>query len=230
MEQLLMSISDELERIWDFFQNHQHLAKFLGVGIKISIVVVAVKIIGKILGKNIARFFALRKATPLKVKMSDQREKTLVKMIENSIAYILKFAALVLILTILGVDTTALAISAGFIGVVAGMGAQTVIRDVIVGFFIIFEDQFSVGDRVRINANVLIEGTVQVIGLRTTKILADAGEEIIVPNGSILQVAILDENEDEEAKPVRVAEIKNRKAGYKITRSKKDVIRKKRRR
>lgn len=227
MEQLLIEINQLLQIVLDYIASYDY-SKLLEIGLKILIVVIAVKIVGKILSRSVIKFFKLRESTPLKLKMSDQREQTLVKMIDNSIAYLLKFGAFIIILKICGVDTTALAISAGFVGVVAGMGAQTVIRDVIVGFFIIFEDQFSVGDKVRINANVLIEGVVQVIGLRTTKIVATNGEEIIVPNGSILQVAILT---DEECSTSRgVAEIKNRQAGHKITRTKKDVIRKKRRR
>src|SRR5690606_17721946 len=59
------------------------------------------------------------------------------------------------------------------------------VRDVITGFFIIFEDQFSVGDYVRINQ---AEGTVQEIGLRTTKVQAWTGEIFIFPNGSVTEV------------------------------------------
>src|SRR5699024_4596884 len=58
-------------------------------------------------------------------------------------------------------------------------------RDVITGFFIIFEDQFSVGDYVAVAG---IEGTVEEIGLRTTKVLSWTGEMNVVPNGDITQV------------------------------------------
>ena len=58
-------------------------------------------------------------------------------------------------------------------------------KDVITGFFIIFEDQFAVGDYVRVGQ---FEGTVEEIGLRTSKIKGISGEMNIIPNGSILEV------------------------------------------
>ena len=57
----------------------------------------------------------------------------------------------------------------GYLGLAVGFGAQSLVKDVITGFFIIFEDQFSVGDYVKIGTAV---GTVEEIGLRTTKIKA----------------------------------------------------------
>src|SRR5699024_5187440 len=58
-------------------------------------------------------------------------------------------------------------------------------KDIISGFFIIFEDQFSVGDYVEISG---VEGTVEMIGLRTTKIHGWTGEQYVIPNGDITQV------------------------------------------
>ena len=58
-------------------------------------------------------------------------------------------------------------------------------KDIIAGFFIIFEDQFSVGDYIRINP---FEGEVLEIGLRTTKLKSKIGELHVIPNGSIIQV------------------------------------------
>ena len=56
----------------------------------------------------------------------------------------------------------------GCVGLAIGFGAQSLVKDVITGFFIIFEDQFGVGDYIKINA---AEGTVVEIGLRTTKLM-----------------------------------------------------------
>ena len=75
--------------------------------------------------------------------------------------------------------------SAGVLGLAVGFGAQSLVKDIISGFFIIFEDQFSVGDYVEIGATM---GTVEEIGLRTTKISAYGGEIHIIPNGNITQV------------------------------------------
>jgi small conductance mechanosensitive channel len=59
---------------------------------------------------------------------------------------------------------------------------------VITGFFIIFEDQFGVGDNVMINTNLQIRGNIDEVGLRITKVRAYTGEMHIIPNSQILQV------------------------------------------
>ncbi|PNB70813.1 mechanosensitive ion channel protein MscS, partial [Pseudomonas sp. FW305-BF6] len=64
-------------------------------------------------------------------------------------------------------------------------GAQSLVKDIISGFFILFEDQFSVGDYIRIQT---FEGTVQSIGLKTTKIRSATGELHIIQNGMITEV------------------------------------------
>src|SRR5699024_9663909 len=71
---------------------------------------------------------------------------------------------------------------AGVAGLAIGFGAQSLVRDVIAGFFIIFEDQFSVGDYIETSE---IEGDVVVIGLRTTKLRSYYGQTYVIPNGKI---------------------------------------------
>ena len=83
------------------------------------------------------------------------------------------------------IDVKGLLAGAGVLGLAVGFGAQSLVKDVITGFFIIFEDQFSVGDYVKIG---IAEGTVEEIGLRTTKIKSFTGEISILPNGTIIQV------------------------------------------
>src|SRR5699024_2800614 len=67
-------------------------------------------------------------------------------------------------------------------GLAIGFGAQTLVKDIIAGFFIIFEDQFSVGDYIEIGQ---IEGDVEVIGLRTTTLRSYFGQQYVIPNGNI---------------------------------------------
>ena len=71
------------------------------------------------------------------------------------------------------------------VGWLAGFGAQSLVKDVISGFFIIFEDQYGVGDFVKIQD---ITGTVEEIGLRITKIRGFKGDINIIPNGQITVV------------------------------------------
>lgn len=136
--------------------------------------------IGKIAIRN---FFKVRTKSPLRI--SERREATLVKLLENILTYAIYFITIMMVLSALTIDVKAMLAGAGIVGLAVGFGAQSLVKDVITGFFIIFEDQFSVGDYVRIGS---FEGTVEEIGLRTTKIKSFTGEINILPNGSIIEV------------------------------------------
>ena len=85
-----------------------------------------------------------------RLRPSERREKTLLKLLENTLAYVVYFAAIIAVLSAFGIDITGLLAGAGVLGFAVGFGAQSLVKDVISGFFIIFEDQFSVGDYVKI--------------------------------------------------------------------------------
>nr|WP_230497330.1 mechanosensitive ion channel family protein [Pseudoneobacillus rhizosphaerae] len=136
--------------------------------------------IGKVAINNI---FKVRLKSP--IRTSERRETTLMKLLENILTYVISFMAFLMILSTLTIDVKALLAGAGIVGLAVGFGAQNLVKDIITGFFIIFEDQFSVGDQVRIGT---LEGVVQEIGLRTTKLKSGSGELHILPNGSIIQV------------------------------------------
>lgn len=136
--------------------------------------------IGKIAIRN---FFKVRTRGPLRI--TERREATLMKLLENVLTYVVYFIAIMMILSALTINVQAMLAGAGIVGLAVGFGAQSLVKDIITGFFIIFEDQFSVGDYVRIGQ---FEGTVEEIGLRTTKIKSFTGEINILPNGSIVEV------------------------------------------
>jgi moderate conductance mechanosensitive channel len=136
--------------------------------------------VGKIAIRN---FFKVRTRGPLRI--TERREATLMKLLENVLSYVVYFIAIMSILAALTIDVKAMLAGAGIVGLAVGFGAQSLVKDIITGFFIIFEDQFSVGDYVRIGQ---FEGTVEEIGLRTTKIKNFTGEMNILPNGSIVEV------------------------------------------
>ncbi|NRK74326.1 mechanosensitive ion channel, partial [Salmonella enterica subsp. enterica serovar Typhi] len=100
------------------------------------------------------------------------------------------------------IDVKALLAGAGIVGLAVGFGAQSLVKDIITGFFIIFEDQFSVGDQVRIGT---YEGVVEEIGLRTTKIKGFTGEVNIIPNGSIIEVTNFSINNSKAIVDVSIA-------------------------
>lgn len=136
--------------------------------------------IGKLAIQNI---FKVRTRSPLQI--SERREATIMKLLTNILQYVVYFITLMTILSTLTIDVRAMLAGAGIVGLAVGFGAQNLVRDIITGFFIIFEDQFSVGDFIRVGQ---FEGTVEEIGLRTTKIKSWTGELHILPNGSIVEV------------------------------------------
>ena len=125
---------------------------------------------------------------PLETAVDDlgkvQRAQTLRPLMKNVSLYSLSFLALVVILHEVGVDIQALLVSAGVLGLAVGLGAQTLIKDVITGFFILFEGLVGVGDVIEVGGHT---GTVETIGLRVTKMRLLNGAQRIVPNGELTQ-------------------------------------------
>ncbi|KAA0546030.1 mechanosensitive ion channel family protein [Bacillus sp. BGMRC 2118] len=151
--------------------------------LKIILILIMSTILIRIGKVAVQKFFLIRTKSPLKV--TERREATLVKLLINILTYVIYFIAFIMILEVFTINVTALLAGAGVAGLAIGFGAQNLVRDVITGFFIIFEDQFSVGDYIRTGS---FEGTVEEIGLRITKVKSVGGEIHIIPNGSIVEV------------------------------------------
>lgn len=98
--------------------------------------------------------------------------------------------AAVSILDRLGVRTGSILASLGIAGIAVGFGAQTLVRDLIAGIFMLAEGQLSVGDTVKLHTSSgPVQGTVEKISVRTTTVRGAEGEAQIVPNGEIKLVA-----------------------------------------
>lgn len=108
------------------------------------------------------------------------QSNTFTTMIAAMLKYIAWIFAFVWILGIFGVNTTAVLAGIGIMGLVLGFGAQSLIEDIITGFFIIFEGQYVIGDIIILDD---FRGTVRSIGVRTT-VIEDAGGNLKVVNNS----------------------------------------------
>ena len=84
-----------------------------------------------------------------------------------------------------GFDLGPLIASAGIVGVALGLGAQTLVRDILSGIFMLIEDQYGVGDSVAV---LEIEGVVEKVGLRVTTVRDGQGTLWYLRNGEILKV------------------------------------------
>ncbi|MFZ5597392.1 MAG: mechanosensitive ion channel family protein [Bacillota bacterium] len=151
--------------------------------LKIAGIIVAARITANFIRAVIVHMFS-RKL--IKDGIENRRAKTMESLLKNITTYLVFFVAGIMILQALNIDTGPILASAGILGLAVGFGAQNLVKDVISGFFIIFEDQFSVGDYVEIGG---VTGTVEEIGLRACKIRQWTGQLHIIPNGGIAQIA-----------------------------------------
>ena len=151
---------------------------------KILAVVILSRIVVRITQAAVNRVFQHRQSS--KLQLEQRRVDTMRVLVNNVVGYTIYFLAVLLVLELIGIDLGPVLVSAGVLGLAVSFGAQSLVKDVITGFFIIFEDQFAVGDFVTINNN--ITGTVQEIGLRVTRISSWTGEVHIFANGTITQV------------------------------------------
>lgn len=116
----------------------------------------------------------------------DRRTKTIFRVIHSTGTVIIVTTALMMILTELGVEVTPVLASVGFVGLAFGLGAQTLVKDMIAGLFILIENQYTVGDVVEIGG---ITGNVEKMTLRATELRDLYGTVHVIPNGEIRIVA-----------------------------------------
>jgi moderate conductance mechanosensitive channel len=151
--------------------------KIISIIFTIIIMYIVVKLSSRIIDRTI------KKQGRFKFSLDEKKANTLGAVLKSILKYIVYFLGIGYILTeIFGTISLTLA-SIG--GVAIGFGSQSIVKDIINGFFILFEDQFSVGDLIEVNSK---SGIVESIELRVTKIRDFSGDLHIIPNGMVAQV------------------------------------------
>ncbi|OSA90974.1 UNVERIFIED_ORG: mechanosensitive ion channel protein [Clostridium botulinum] len=117
------------------------------------------------------------------LSLDSQRAKTLGEVMKSVLKYSVYFIGVASIISTLFNGLSFTFASMG--GLAVGFGAQSLIKDLINGFFILFEDQFGVGDHITVGT---FSGLVESIGIRTTIIKDFTGDIHSIPNGSIIEV------------------------------------------
>jgi len=159
----------------------ENLILWWGKFITIIIILVVAKIVLSILNKVIEKSLTpLEKSKNYKKRIS--RANTLIPLLQSVSKYVIFFIAGVMMLKKLGVDTTAVIASAGVVGLAIGFGAQSLVKDVLSGAFLLFEGAISVGDSVNVGEH---SGTVEVIGLRNIHLRKFSGELRVIPYGEV---------------------------------------------
>ncbi|WP_339268033.1 mechanosensitive ion channel domain-containing protein [Paenibacillus sp. FSL R5-0470] len=171
------------DKVWNWFTDADMWANVLFSGLRILIIYLLTRVIIKIVSNIIDR--SLERKTGGRILSNTRRFTTVGELMKNVVTVICNFVMIMLVLSELHFDLAPLLAGAGVLGLAVGFGAQSLVKDVITGFFIILEDQFAVGDVIQTGT---YKGTVELIGLRTTRLLSATGEVFIIPNGLITNV------------------------------------------
>jgi small-conductance mechanosensitive channel len=120
-----------------------------------------------------------------------QRARTIGSLLKSIVSGVIFAVVLVMAISELGYDITPLITSAGILGVALGFGAQSLVKDFLSGIFMIFEDQYGVGDTINLGE---VSGTVEAVSMRVTRLRDVDGTVWYVRNGEILRVGNQSQN------------------------------------
>ncbi|NUN14679.1 MAG: mechanosensitive ion channel family protein [Myxococcales bacterium] len=131
------------------------------------------------------RYLGKLVAMAVRRSMRSKRSETLMPIAESVIRIVFTATGVIMALNNLGMDVVTVIAGAGIVGIAVGFGAQSLVKDMISGFFLIADDVLSVGDFVEIGDK---KGEVEAIGLRMTRVRAFRGHVWHIPNGDITVV------------------------------------------
>lgn len=140
---------------------------------------------GRLENSRHATATAMIVAAPLLSERREQRARTTASVLKSLTTAVLSTVALLTVLDLLSIPVAPLLASAGIVGVAVGFGAQSLVKDVISGLFMIVEDQYGVGDVVDLGS---ASGVVEAVGLRITRLRDTDGTVWYLRNGEVLRV------------------------------------------
>ncbi|MDQ0508170.1 small conductance mechanosensitive channel [Peptoniphilus ivorii] len=159
--------------------NESGSLSIVGTIVVAGILIVATRILVAVIENAIEKYIQDREK---KKKSNQRRVMTLTRLAANLSKYGIYFFAVLLMLRLLHVNTSTIIATAGVGSLAIAMGAQVMVKDFINGFFILFEDQYGVGDYVECAEK---KGIVIEVGVRVTKIRDFDGSIHIIPNSEI---------------------------------------------
>lgn len=155
----------------------------LGGGLRVLLIATIAFVLVRV-GQLLVRRFEqdVSVGTGLEVLERAKRAKTLGGLVQNVLTTLVVIVATMMILREVGLDITPILTGAGILGLAVGFGAQTLVKDIISGFFLILENDVRIGDFVDIGAH---SGIVEEMNLRTIVLRDAEGTVHVIPNGSI---------------------------------------------
>jgi moderate conductance mechanosensitive channel len=170
-------------------ENLSRWTQILGArGLRLLVILVLAFVLVRLLKAFSSRLVEFAKNQSRTAQMREQQTRTVAGLLYSAGTAVIVILAFLAALPEFGFNIAPVAAIAGLASLAVGFGAQGVVRDVLNGFFIAFEDQFVVGDTVRINGET---GRVEHLTLRRTVLRNDRGAMVTIPNGLIGQVSNL---------------------------------------
>lgn len=171
------------DTVMNWITNEAMWMDVLSSVIRVAIIFLLTRLVIRIVCRMIDNFVLRQQKS--RIQVNSRRFVTVGELLKNGTAIVCNFVMILIILAEFNFKLGPLLAGAGVLGLAVGFGAQSLVKDVITGFFIIFEDQFAVGDVIKSGE---YRGTVEMIGLRTTRVKGLNGETYIIPNGMITSV------------------------------------------
>jgi moderate conductance mechanosensitive channel len=157
-------------------------------GLRLAVILVFAVLLTRMLKAVTARLVHLAKSSSRAGQMREQQTRTLAGLLYSIGSAIIGLIAVLMAFEVLGFDIAPAMATAGVASIAIAFGAQSLLKDFINGFFIVFEDQYVVGDLIQVNGET---GRVEHLTLRRTVIRNPAGAMVTVPNSLVGQVANL---------------------------------------
>ena len=179
---VLATFPDRAHKVWNWFGGSP-----LHILLIVSIAVTSQRLGKRAITRAMNRLAAVEFVHGPRYIVARQKEraKTTGTVLSSTLNAVIWVIALGMIMGELGLNLGQLIASAGVIGIAFGLGAQTIVRDVLAGLFMLIEDQYGVGDRIDV---LEISGTVERVGLRITTVRDDESTLWYLRNGEILKV------------------------------------------
>lgn len=159
------------------------IARLFTTGVRILIIILA-SLLGYYLLRVISRYLErlVKVEEYATINEREQRVKTLTTILRDAGLVLITAVAAVMILSEVGLDVSPIIAGAGIVGLAIGFGAQTLVKDIISGFLILLENQFTIGDVISVGG---ISGGVEKMTLRATFVRDLEGTLHVIPNGEM---------------------------------------------
>jgi small-conductance mechanosensitive channel len=156
--------------------------------VKVAVIVILAIVLVRVMKAVTARLVEMAKSPTRVAQMREQQTRAMANLLYSAGTMLVIIAALLMALPYFGFDITPLAAAAGLASLALGFGGQYLVRDLINGFLIVFEDQYVVGDTIKIDEET---GRVEQVTLRRTVLRNGRGALVSIPNGQIGRMANL---------------------------------------